>query len=345
MTIRTYARVGPYGKTIKSYFNDSTSSPRINGKLVLRAQGHTLSEGTVTAMSSNFAGNDCTTADSVEVWNWTSDQYNQTYAKFMGKLHKGGADLGVTLGSLGQTINMITDRCGKLQDFFSLRRVSRRKSRRKPKREDRFSREKLASDVLEGEFGWLPLVQDIHNALVSACQTLPSDWIRASSRFTRYDVNVSAGAPKFTTTVSGHGICTIAASVVITNPNLWLLNRLGLINPLTVAWDLVPWSFVVAMFVNINQLISCLSDTVGLTLSQQTVTYTSSLLREQVVVWKNALPGGGDRVSVMNVNCKRKNRTAGSIPLPSLQMKVPDFTPNLAVIASALVVQKVKAFH
>lgn len=346
MAIRSYNTLGRYGKSVKAYYNNSTNSPKVNGKLKLVSNGHQLVDSTVTHMSSNWAGNRCQDANTQVSFPWTSVHYNEVYSKFVGKLHKGGADLGVAFGSMSQTVDMITDRCGKLRDFFSLRRTSRRRRRRRPQREDRFSREQLASDVLEGEFGWLPLVTDIYKAMVTACSALDSSWIQASSRFSRYETVINSGSPTITSVFSGKARLTIAASVVVTNPNLWLLNRLGLINPGLVAWDLVPWSFVVNMFVNINSMIKSLSAFVGLTISDASVTYSASQLREQTTVWKNMLGAGRDEISAINTNTKTRSRTAlGSIPKPSLQAKLPNTDWNLAAIASALVVQKVKAFH
>lgn len=57
------------------------------------------------------------------------------------------------------------------------------------------------------------------------------------------------------------------AEVAVSNPNLWLANQLGLINPGTIALELVPFSFVFGWFVNLEQVISSMTDLYGLTLS------------------------------------------------------------------------------
>jgi hypothetical protein len=242
---------------------------------------------------------------------------------------------------------MIVDRMEKIGDFFSLKKVSRRKSRRRPKGSDRFKRRELASTVLEGEFGWVPLLADIHAGLVTACgeKAIPSTWVHASSRFTwdRYDDNGAGSNPRRLINRTCSGRITYAASVAIENPNLWLLNRLGLINPLTVAWDLVPWSFVVNMFVNVNQVLGSLSDTVGLSLGDCSQTYSSRYLREEQSTWK--ISTTDIRHSNANVVTVRKSRVAAALPRPSLQLKAPKLDWNLCVIASSLVVQKVQAFH
>lgn len=350
MATRAYSVPWINGRQRINYSNTSENSAKVNGKLQLAVHAHSFVHNVVTGSSSNFGGTDCQGAETSESLPFTTAMDNEVYSKFVGKLHSGSADLGVTFASWGQTAQMLQDRLEKLNDFFSLRRVSRRRRRRRPQREDRFSRRALASDVLEGEFGWVPLVKDIHAALVTACgkNAVPSTWVRASSGFTRYDVYDDGGTfPRTRQTKSGSGRVTYAAAVAVTNPNLWLLNRLGLINPLTVAWDRVPWSFVVNMFVNVNQIIGSLSDTVGLTLSGVNVTRSCRILREQQIWWKDFYGQGQHRISSCNVLSKRRDRfiTGGSLPRPSLQLKAPNIDWNLAVIASALVVQKVKALH
>jgi hypothetical protein len=330
-----------------NYYNLSENSAKVNGKLKLSAHAHEFYKAVVTAKSSNFGGMVSQAAETVDGFPWTADHYNAVYAKFVGKLHSGGADLGVAFGSWAQTVDMIVDRCEKLQDFFSLKRTSRRKKRRRPKRDDKFSRKELASDVLEGEFGWIPLVQDIYHGLVTACgeKAIPSAWIHASSVFTDYTSVFQSKAfePRIDTIKSFKGRLTIACAVAIDNPNVWLLNRLGLINPLTVAWDLVPWSFVVNMFVNVNQILSSLTDFVGLNLSQCTVTRSSSVFREQRTTYYN--PPNEGLHDFCNVVSYKRSRVAGSLPRPSLAMKAPNVDWNLCVIAASLVTQRVKAFH
>jgi hypothetical protein len=346
MTVRSYYVDGPFGVRMIVYSNDSTPSPRVGGKLKLVSNVHHFTHSRVTYMRTNFAGNDCQSASTQVQFPWTTAHYNEVYGKFVGKLHKGGASLGVTFGSMGQTVDMIVDRCGKLRDFFSLHRTSKRRRRRRPKREDKFSRQKLASDVLEGEFGWVPLVTDIYHAMVTACSVPDSTWVRASSRFQRYDTDINNGSPVITNVRSGSARCTIAASVTIDNPNVWLLNRLGLINPLTVAWDLVPWSFVVNMFVNLNSLISSLTDFVGLQFNNCSVTYSALQLREQTTEWKNFYGAGKHRTSAVSVVTRTRDRSpVATPPRPALRAKLPKTDWNLAAIASALLVQKVKTFH
>jgi hypothetical protein len=56
----------------------------------------------------------------------------------------------------------------------------------------------------------------------------------------------------------------MAVDVRVDNPNLHLAQQLGFINPLSVAWELVPFSFVVDWFGNVGQVLASFSDFAGL---------------------------------------------------------------------------------
>jgi len=131
---------------------------------------------------------------------------------------------------------------------------------------------------------------------------------------------------------------TYCADAYVDNPNLWLANRLGLINPATVIWDLIPWSFVVNMFVNVNQMVSSVTDEVGLNISNRSVTQTARV----VVECLNYDPDPDYGTSFARYYIKNKNRVVGSAPKIGFQFKLPQVNWELAVIATSLVVQKFK---
>lgn len=72
----------------------------------------------------------------------------------------------------------------------------------------------------------------------------------------------------------GKVIVKQGATFTLENKNLFLANRLGLVNPAAVAWELVPFSFVVDWFTNFGGYLDGFTDLVGLSYTDAyTTTY------------------------------------------------------------------------
>lgn len=332
---------GVPGKLRETYSNYSNNSAKVNGKLSLRANEHQLTHCNCVRWTNNAPTKPqvqtCAGAEANPRYPFGASEYSQVYARWVGKLRKGSASLGVTMASWGQSRQMIIDRLRKIDKIFQ--RVQKQRNRN-PRR-IKYSPKTLASDFLEGEFGWLPLLGDIYAVTSTVVQkSIPPEWAKSTMIFP-YNTTLKSGdsSQYLQTTYSGRGRVTIAAKVAISNPNLWLANRLGLINPAVVAWDLVPWSFVVNMFVNVNQVLGSLTDTVGLTLSNGSTTNSSSVFMEQTAYTR--LSANEAYFNFSTNNSRYRARTVGSIPTPSLHFKLPTVNFELAAIAAALVSQRV----
>lgn len=323
-------------------------SPRVNGKLVLRANPLTFSNAGMSRITASAApnGNHYSPISQagehnpnvIPGWDWGPLE-QQALAKFNGRLRKGSASMGVTLASWKQSRDMIVSRSNNLGNHLdkAYRRLS---SDKKMLGYLHKEKEPLANQILETEFGWRPLFQDFHAAMTTVCQDgIPDEWVRARARGL---ISVVAGppqifpvAPKGSRVWYGDACVTLSAKVAITNPNLWLLNRLGLINPATVIWDLIPWSFVVNMFLNVNAMISSVTNEVGLSVSSKSTTRRSYVTKTEERI------SNGDNGRYKTVwGGKMKTRTTGSMPALEWQVKVPELNWELALIASSLVVQK-----
>lgn len=268
-----------------------------------------------------------------------AEMRNRINAKFDGKLRKGHASLGVSIASWEQSHEMIEKRLKDAQralDRTALRMVDDRRLLSKI-RKDR--REPLANQFLEGKFGWGPLVEDISAGLNTVIQQAipPSEivargkcqvttpWHTQSNVWTKWD---------------GLGTGTYKAKVAISNPNLWLANRAGLLNLPGVAWDLVPWSFVVNMFGNFNQLLSSMTNEVGLDITDRSYTETVRMLtyRDHYVYYGGTAGWATSKSVLLRY---QKVRTLNAAPPLSLVLKVPKADWGLLAIGSALVVQKI----
>lgn len=111
--------------------------------------------------------------------------------------------------------------------------------------------------------------------------------------------------------------CTLRGNCAVSNPNLLLANRLGIINPQTWIWDAIPWSFVVDWWFPIGTFLSNFTASVGLSFTDVSVTRTrdgSGTLSK----WNMSETSyqGKPQHDQLHFVAKRKERSAGSLPLP-----------------------------
>lgn len=217
--------------------------------------------------------------------NWRDDVHNRCYAKFVAKTQSAAAQIGASLGERKQSIDMIEKRLrqigraakslkrGRFYEF--LRELGILPSRWVPRRSD----PKRAADLwLEYWFGWSPLLSDIYQACIVLQSPVPQ-LIKARAR------EVCGAIPVLDLSSWGSVFCTehklygvlreqMGARVTVSNPNLWRANELGLVNPVSIAWELVPFSFVVDWFIPIGQFIDSWTDFFGLTVEEPYTTET-----------------------------------------------------------------------
>lgn len=268
-------------------------------------------------------------------------------AKLVRKLRRDPASLGISLVQSAQAIEMFKGAGNRLVSLFSAvnRFYGTLKGRKRLKRFRRLvnrGAQPTAGAVLEGFFGWAPLLQDWKNALGVLADPWAPSWVAVS---TKGDGQwVETGRPDdytlFSSRVSYHVKCTFATKVSVTNPNLWIANRLGLINPLAVAWDAVPWSFLVSMVSNLSQIMNSATDFCGLTLTDSSET---SLLRVIENYEINSAypfwPGSSAGASGVRGQLIR-DRTLGGVPPYSPYFRAPNWDLGGASIIGSLVVQQ-----
>lgn len=187
--------------------------------------------------------------------------------------------IGASLGELDQALKMIGDRAAQLLNFGrNLRRGRFQRAasclgfRIPPKQITHLKRVKSLGDQwLELHFGWVPLLGDIHDGMKLISEPLSSDGPcygrgRAMESLSNKQVySFSDGSQLTKKWVSGtfEALAELRGDTRLTNPNLDLLQNLGLINPVSVAWELVPFSFLVDHVVGIGDFLESFSDEVG----------------------------------------------------------------------------------
>lgn len=130
---------------------------------------------------------------------------------------------------------------------------------------------KPSSTFLEVEYGWRPLINDLYSS-ASIMSSEPDILFLNASHYESWsaknDVYISLPDGGFN---RSHEVqwCKLrvraGSGFVVTNPNLFLATRLGLLDP-ALPWKLLPYSFVVDWFINVEQFASSVTDWFGLTL-------------------------------------------------------------------------------
>lgn len=112
-----------------------------------------------------------------------------------------------------------------------------------------------------------PLVSDIHNAMDILTRPAPYHVIEA------FCSAASARSEAFRSTkYTMKSSVSIKAHVRAANPNLWLANQLGLINPVQWINEGIPFSFVVDWFSNLSQIINQMTEFAGLEIAKPITT-------------------------------------------------------------------------
>ena len=193
---------------------------------------------------------------------------NKALSDFVNKVRdRNSASAAVTLAEWRQSERMIVTRAGQLlEGLRAVRRGDVRKLNKLygPPQGGRPKAKSGANLWLEYHFGWSPLVNDIHSAVKVLASNPPAHKVRgrggAKTLMTVTSGNQTTGT-KTEATVRCFVEC--GAEVFVSNPNLALANQMGLTNPLTVAWELVPFSFLVDWFLPVGDFLNSFTDLLG----------------------------------------------------------------------------------
>lgn len=226
------------------------------------------------------------------------------------------AAIGVNLATLSQTTQLIYERTTQLRRFVVALKRGRfgdaARILKMPTPRKVSNSKALASNYLAYHFGVEPLVKDVQ----AACDVLQSPvndiWVDSSAKGTKTSILVPAPPEKLILTpyvniqdeskwypnaynevrkkeVSFTPKVKMGCQVAVTNPNLWLANQMGLINPFIVANEVIPFSFIADWFINLSQFLESGTEYLGLTLQNAWTTYAiknAVILQEDTYQYK-----------------------------------------------------------
>lgn len=165
---------------------------------------------------------------------------------------------------------------------------------------------------------------------------------RAGANFDTGVFDLSGTYTKAYEQVTGSAKVTLSAGVQVANPNYYLANRLGLLDLPGIAWDLVPWSWVVNMVSNSKQVIGQFTNDVGLELLGSSTTYTA---RYYWATWglrdRDDFPGKGSSYAEL-MKLYAKTRVVGSLPMIWPRYRAPELDASMTAVLSAMAFSRLR---
>jgi hypothetical protein len=295
---------------------------------------------------------------------------NRAEVECMNKIKEGVVNLAESLATLDQTLTMLFKAVVTLRKAISAARKGdwvgandaifgfgaqrgwvprsgrfrRRRAFARWKYTQRRSRREYANGVssrwLEYIYGWKPLIQDIMGLLALAQgQNKMLPMVTATRRLEESDplparLPLSTGRTAELSGERTNGVF-VRIDVALSNPGLALLDQLGMLNPAALAWELIPFSFVLDWLIPIGACLNALTASFGTSFKgMSTTTYTRMKAKER---WSQYFwPGDGSLISC-EIHSKVWNRVIyASMPLPRLYMKSPFTSLTRAATAVAL---------
>lgn len=278
------------------------------------------------------------------------DAYNACYSAFVEKCRT-TASWAVTFAERKQAVSMIEKRGLQLARFANdLRRFrfgsaasqlglatnDPRKVRMNLKRDSKA----LGNNWLEFWFGWSPLVNDIGASIQILQDPIPNIFVRTRKSRSR-SWNEVYSDWLGSTDYYGNSVksdVSMRAAVKCTNSDLLLANQMGFVNPLTIAWELVPFSFLVNWFVNVEEVISSMTDLVGLELVDPSYTRYHAWTRSRT--YRHV---SGTYYRTARAKSVFVTRVVGTPPGPTLRFNPPErLSLTRAATAISLLLQRLR---
>jgi len=186
--------------------------------------------------------------------------------KALDKLREDKSGWGANVLQAGQTAEMIAGnslavlnayKAARRGDWAGLERSLGITGNRKIRR--------FSAAWLEYIYGWLPLLSDIHDGCKSLTRVVrDAHAIKSVTKRETLMVNHVTPSYGFEDKWTGKIKCQVGLKVRVASDFLESADSLGVINPLEIGWDVLPYSFILDWFIPVGNTLSALSATLGL---------------------------------------------------------------------------------
>lgn len=220
--------------------------------------------------------------------------------------------------------------------------TSRWSAYRRAKSEGRFKRgsRHFANNYLEFHFGLSPILGDIDRSIKTLTGPIPFGRVKGYGRaLNAWTIESPQGDDFYSTRAEASVKVRYYADVSVDNPNLWLANRLGLVNPLAAAVDKIAFSFVADWFFNLSEVLNQFGATAGLTVLNQHYSVKTDVSASWV---KYSLSAGDYVVNETGKNVTESfRRIIGDLPVETLKFRRPwDISPRRGAAMASLLIQQ-----
>jgi hypothetical protein len=272
---------------------------------------------------------------------------NRAKEKFYGKM--GDQSMwAVNLLERKQAVSMIASRCGQVLSFVrALKKLDFKKAAKvlgitKPKGVSR--KKQLSNNFLEYHFGWSPMLQDIGAAVKTLQDPLPKRRIRVN---TKSNGTLGEYPPPYPPVGQSANIGMVynigirgGCTAVMSNPDLYLANQLGFTNPAGIAWESVPFSFVVDWFLPIGNFLNAMTATLGLDLQNA---WSSSRIEVYTSIHETD-SGSGAQIYSRGYSLDIIRNDSALSPYPDFVLET-GFSPIRAVTSLSLLIQQMRTLR
>lgn len=200
-----------------------------------------------------------------------------------------------------------------------------------------------AADLwLELSFGWIPTVKDLGACINILTEDPPSSAVEVSiRRYCQGSMLNNRSGHYGSRSWEGSWRVKVGAVVKSVDNRLFTADSLGFTNPALVAWQLMPWSFIVDWFFNVSQYLESWTGVMGITLGD---VYTTEYGKAKMSGgWYETDGKKVIRFAKANSEGFYINRTL-SLPQVKFQKRDFNFGPLRALTTLALTVQQMRKF-
>jgi hypothetical protein len=331
------SRSGANGK----YENDPYGVPRIKWNNYTRTRTKQSGNASGPPFPGNFAS-----IGVAPPFTFPSSLLLEAQSKLADDVRKHSFNLAVNIAQGKQMTNMVLD---NLKLFGHAVKSARRGNfvdaiyilKQSPRGKRKFVSKDISGRWLELQYGWLPMISDSFEAAKAFGEANKVRMkLYRGTKVLKVNFNSSTSPPNF----SGLGVNKKRVSYLYEmseGGNLSWKRSLGLTDPLSVAWEILPWSFVIDWFLPIGTYLESLN-TIPHLVGRFSTSYKSTF-NSSASIPANTIYYKGAKAKFEYFRLERSISTSLSVPFPSFASLDGALSPKRIYNAIALAHQRFKA--